>query len=424
MTVISSIQAILTGNCPFKKTKPVPVENVAIIGAGLSGLTLALALHQQGIASTIYEARSAPLNIGGAIMLSPNALRILDLLGVYERIHPEGYDFDKLYFRSPTDQPWDEYEFGSKEKYAYRGMRIYRHVLIRELSAMIEEANIHIQYNKKFARIALETDTSVTWSFEDGTTATATCLVGADGIHSKVRKYMHPDLEPKFTNAMGVTAAVPTAQLQVPKGYNLPVTIMNKQHGAFVIAPQQHDGSEVLIGRQKRAPELDRDSWDKLMNDKQWCIDYLRQGASDFPEIVQRAVQHIEEEKINLWPFYVVPKLDQWSSDHGRVVILGDAAHAIPPSAGQGINQAFEDVYTYALIVAKCDREYLEKALKIWQQGRQERVDRVLALNAQIDKRRMPKQGGDDEDEKPFELEWLYTPDFNDMVDEWLRGGA
>lgn len=93
-------------------------------------------------------------------------------------------------------------------------------------------------------------------------------------------------------------------------------------------------------------------------------------------------------------------------------MILGDAAHAIPPSAGQDINQAFEDMYTYALIVAKCDKDFFDKALHTWQQGRQERVDKVLALNARIDKRRMPK---------PFELEWLFKPDFNEMVDEWLR---
>jgi len=91
--------------------------------------------------------------------------------------------------------------------------------------------------------------------------ATALYLIGADRIHSKFRKYLYPELVPKFTNAMTVTAAVPTKQLHVP-------TIMNRQHGAFVIAPQQQDGSEVLIGRQKRAPELDREGWNQLMDDK------------------------------------------------------------------------------------------------------------------------------------------------------------
>ncbi|KAB8071005.1 hypothetical protein BDV29DRAFT_197681 [Aspergillus leporis] len=395
-----------------------PSENVAIIGAGLSGLALALTLHQQSIPCTIYEARSAPLDIGGAIMLSPNALHILDTLGVYQRIKSESYEFDGLYFRSENDELLDSYEFGN-EKYGYHGLRVYRHVLIRELSAMVAEANIPIVYNKKFLHVISETTSDVTWEFADGTTETATCLVGADGIHSRVRKYLYPDLEPTFTNAIGVTAAVPIKQLEAD-GYELPVAIMNKKHGAFVIAPQLSDGSEVLIGRQKRAPQLDREGWDRLLSDKQWCVDFLRGGAGDFPEIVQRAVSDIPLTKVNLWPFYVVPKLDRWSSRLCRVVILGDAAHAIPPSAGQGINQAFEDVYTYSLIVAKeGSNTSLEQVLKIWQRGRQERVEKVLKLNAQIDMRRMPKQSGDEEQEVPEEsdLGWLYRVDFDAMVE-------
>ncbi|KAF7122628.1 hypothetical protein CNMCM5793_000653 [Aspergillus hiratsukae] len=66
------------------------MDRVAIIGAGLSGLTLTLALHKQSIPCSLCEACSAPLNIGGAIMLSPNALSILKQLGVYARIQPEG----------------------------------------------------------------------------------------------------------------------------------------------------------------------------------------------------------------------------------------------------------------------------------------------------------------------------------------------
>ncbi|KAA8641992.1 hypothetical protein EYZ11_004250 [Aspergillus tanneri] len=398
------------------------IENVAIIGAGLSGLTLALALHQQSIPCTIYEAISAPLDIGGAIMLSPNALRILDILGVYDRIRTEGFDFDYLHFRTSGNEPIDVYEFGNKERYGYCGMRIFRHVLITALSGLAKEQNIPIQYNKKFMNVIAETTTDVTYQFEDGTTQKATCLVGADGIHSRVRKYLYPSLETKFTGAMGVTAAVPTKQLQVPEGYQLPVTIMNKQYGAFVIAPQLRDGSEVLIGRQKSAPEMDRDGWSRLMSDKDWCVNFLREGAGSFPEIVQRAVSEISPAKINLWPFYVVPKLDRWSSEHSRVVILGDAAHAIPPTAGQGVNQAFEDVYTYSLILAKTSNACLERALKKWQRGRQERVDKVLGLNAQLNRRRMPKLGEDEEESKEFDLAWLYKPEFDQMVDEWLVG--
>ncbi|KAJ5692261.1 hypothetical protein N7462_001684 [Penicillium macrosclerotiorum] len=396
-------------------------KHIAIIGAGLSGLTLALALHRQSISCTVYESRSASLDIGGAIMLSPNALRVLDVVGIYNKIKSRGFEFTSLHFY--TDKPLDSYEFGDRKKYEYDALRIYRYELIDALLDEVRAQSIPIEYGKKFTRILTETDTEVTWAFEDGTAGRASCLVGADGIHSCVRKYLYPDLEPRFTNAIGVTAAVPTSQLKSTESYNMPLTIMNAQHGAFVIAKQLADGSEVLIGKQKRAAELDREGWRRLMSDKQWCIDFLREGAEDFPEIVQSSVTNIPLNKINLWPFYVVPKLDTWTSKNSRVVILGDAAHAIPPTAGQGVNQAFEDVYTYSLILAKCQEHTLEPGLKIWQKGRQERVDRVLDLNAQIDARRMPmspKAMPNDLDTKPFDLAWLYSPNFDQMVEDWL----
>ncbi|KAJ5547908.1 hypothetical protein N7513_005142 [Penicillium frequentans] len=395
-------------------------NNIAIIGAGLSGLALALSLHKQGIFCTIYESRPASLDIGGAIMLSPNALRILDAIGIYKIIKPLGYSFKYLHFYTGT--PLDTYEFGNAEKYDYDALRIYRYEIIDALVKAVQERGIPIEYGKKFTHVICETERDVTWAFEDGTTGTATCLVGADGIHSRVRKYLYPDLEPRFTNAIGVTAAIPTSQLK-QGDYELPLTIMNPKHGAFIIAPQLPDGSELLIGKQKRVAEMGRQGWNELLSDKEWCVNFLREGAEDFPEIIQSAVSDIPINKINLWPFYVVPKLDTWASDKCRVVILGDAAHAIPPTAGQGINQAFEDVFTYSLVLANCDGEDLKVGLKRWQVGRQERVDRVLELNGQIDARRLPKDGnvGSELESTSFDLRWLYSPDFEVMVKGWLE---
>ncbi|KAJ6088717.1 hypothetical protein N7486_009978 [Penicillium sp. IBT 16267x] len=397
-------------------------SHIAIIGAGLSGLALSLALHKQGIKCTIYESRPASLDIGGAIMLSPNALRILDAIDIYKPIKALGYSFKKLHFYTGT--PLDTFDFGDSEKYDYDALRIYRYELIDALVKAVQERGIPIEYGKKFTHITSENYTSVTWAFEDGSVGHASCLVGADGIHSRVRKYLYPDLEPRFTNAVGVSAAVPTSHLST-NGYELPLTIMNPKHGAFVIAPQLRDGSEVFIGKQKRATELDRQGWNELLGNKEWCVNFLREGAEDFPEIVRSAVADIPRDRINLWPFYVVPKLDTWASVKSRVVILGDAAHAIPPTAGQGINQAFEDVYTYALVLAKCADGDLAGGLKRWQAGRQERVDRVLELNEQVDARRLPKDvdsGLSELDSKPFDLGWLYTPHFEGMVEGWFKG--
>lgn len=117
-------------------------EEVAIIGAGLSGLALALALHQQAIPCRVYENRGSPLNIGGAVMLSPNALRVLDALEVYERVRTKGHNFEWLEYRDAAGHFKEAYDFGGKEKYGYMAMRIYRTDLIEEMLGMIRECGI------------------------------------------------------------------------------------------------------------------------------------------------------------------------------------------------------------------------------------------------------------------------------------------
>ncbi|OAQ65392.1 salicylate hydroxylase [Pochonia chlamydosporia 170] len=405
------------------------IQDVSIIGAGLAGLTLALALHANSIPVTVYESRPAPLNIGGAVMLSPNALKVLDALGLYDTIKQKGYNFDLLHYRDAEGHLLETYEFGGSQKYGYDGLRIYRYVLIDELVAALKLRGVKVVYGAKFSHVVEDTPSSVTFALTDGKTVRTSLLVGADGIHSVVRKHLYPDLRTKFIGMAGITAAVPTSQLQLPEGYHIPVTITSPK-GAFVIAPQQVDGSEVLIGKQMRVP-LDitaTPGWDRdFVSDKQSAIAFLQSNNDDFPDFVKKATSAIDPAKVNKWPFFVVPKLDRWVSETRRVIILGDAAHAIPPSAGQGINQAFEDVYMLALILGERERvRDMKAALGFWQEYRQKRVDRILELNAQIDQRRMPR---DDEvvgeasgfEKGAFELGWLYRPDFKADVEEWLR---
>ncbi|MCJ1364202.1 hypothetical protein MMC16_003311 [Acarospora aff. strigata] len=368
-------------------------------------------------------------------MLSPNALRVLDSLGVYERIRRKGYNFETLAFKTESGETTDVYYFGHEKLYGYQGLRIYRQVLINELFLMLEECGISVKFETKFSHVVSESIDEVVFGFADGTTTSASLLVGADGIHSKVRRYLIPSLTPMFSGHLAITSAIARSKLRIPSGvdYPLPVTISAKP-GAFVIAPQDVDGSEVLVGTQRLFPERDRAGWEELSAAKPELLDLFQKDKALWPDIVQSALENIDMEKISIWPFYVVPKIEKWASAGSRVIILGDAAHAIPPTAGQGVNQAFEDIYMLTLLLSKLSSTItLPDALYFWQTYRQERIDMVLDLTRQMNAKRLPaaeraKLAEDSiwKDESSTrgeggQLRWLYEPDLEKQVSLWVE---
>ena len=417
-----------------------PSTYAAIVGGGLAGLALALALHQVGIKPTVYEARARPLNIGGAVMLSPNALKVLDNLGVYNTVKSEGYEFKNLTWQTIDGSGRERQEFGDEQKYGYDALRVHRYVLINALIEATKRAGVEIAFGKKFVA-ATESQDSVEICFEDGTRTTASILIGADGIHSTVRRLLYPDLTPKFLNLAGVTAAVPISALGLTDAmlqdfenpdldYPLPITIQHPAHGAFVVAPQRSGAQEMFFGRQRTWTDTDRAGWDARSADKQELANFLASDTQDFPQIVRDVVKSIPHDTINLWPFYVIPNLPSWISadGKGRIILVGDAAHAIPPSAGQGLNQCFEDVHTLSLTFKTLHKdaigaEALSRRLQKWQQWRFERVKGVFELNGMIEARRTPLAERTPAQhvlvERKMDLSWLFDVNFEDVVESW-----
>ncbi len=405
-------------------------QHVAIIGAGLSGLCLALALHQGGISATVYEARAADFIEGGAIALSPNALRVLHKLGVYERIRNKGYQFQTLTFKNDHDETTDVCYFGHKKLYGYNALRICRQIVIDEVKLKLSERNIEVKHNIKFSHVISEFRDSVTFAFTDGTTSSASMLIGADGIHSTVRKYIYPTVTTRYLGLLGVTSVIPFSSIRLPeKEYPLPVVISAKP-GALMIFPQEIDGSEVLIQISPAYPEQSREGWAALHTDTDKVVRLFQKNMHAWPDVVQSALENIHEDTLNTWPYYAVPRLEQWVSDGKRVVLIGDAAHGVPPTTGQGANQAFEDVHMLALLLGKLDEKLsLAKALEFWQAFRQDRTDRILNLTKLMNNKRLPPAEraklpesavwkGTAEDTE--QMAWLYAPDLEKVVNEWV----
>ena len=411
-------------------------RSVAIIGASVSGLTVGLVLKKYGIQPRFFELRDPDYYFGGSISLTPNGLRVLDSIGVYDRIKSQGYDFEAITF--VTDPEYDEtgkLYFGHKDTYGYDGMRVTRELLNRELKAAAIEAGIEINYSKKFTKVVSEDD-GVEFEFAEGTREKAEMLIGADGIHSKVRSYLYPGMQPEYAGHLAITYHFPSTLLPIDKDLPLPLSLRGSQ-GSFIISPQAKNGSELLIGRQLKYENKYRAGWDTLTKDSQALIDIIQEDPEAWSPLIQAAQKLVtspETEVLHLWPFYTVPRMDRWHSQGGRAMIIGDAAHAVPPPAGQGANQALEDGYGLGVLLANIvnTKISLLDALTAWEAYRMKRMERVLHLTNRVMTLRMTEEERlsmpetmrfdiDGSDAGKSELKWLYTVDIDRDVKDLVK---
>ncbi|KAL2880439.1 hypothetical protein SGCOL_004159 [Colletotrichum sp. CLE4] len=416
-------------------------DDVAIIGGGIAGMALALALNAHAIPATIYESRDAvplPHHAGGGMMLCPNALRILESLGVYESLLEKAYSFDYVYYKGRDEVTVDRYPLGGKAEFGYDAVRIFRQELIEILAGACRERGVEVRYGKRFVRVVGEDDRGVEFEFADGERRRAGVLVGADGIHSRVRStYVAPDAKPAFVGLAALTYAVPTAQLRVPedKEYKFPVSVASG-NGVFVLAPQGHDGGEMLAGTQvpfdAEKASLPREA---LMADKEALKARLRLNEEAWPGLVRSALEGIRDETMNVWPFFMLPALERWASrgGGGRVLVLGDAAHAIPPTTGQGASMALEDAASLALVMKRVKESRgkigWEEGVEFWQEIRRERLGRLVGLTKMLNNKRLPsdEMAKLPKEEVWFEegegqMRWLYVPEIEKRVEEWVKG--
>jgi 2-polyprenyl-6-methoxyphenol hydroxylase-like FAD-dependent oxidoreductase len=202
---------------------------------------------------------------GGGIMLSPNALRIFDDLGLYKRVLPQGYGFEKLTFKNGDGETTGHYSMGNAKLYGYRSLRVRRQLVINELLAMFQEREVPVQFDRKFSKVLQESEDAVAFEFEDGTIEKADLLLGADGIHSSLRRYVCPNSPPKHSGFLALTSNIPISKLRFPHpNYHLPISITARP-GFFLVCPQNANGEEVLVGTQQVYPEKALTGWGTLL---------------------------------------------------------------------------------------------------------------------------------------------------------------
>jgi 2-polyprenyl-6-methoxyphenol hydroxylase-like FAD-dependent oxidoreductase len=424
--------------------------SIAIIGASLTGLSLALSLlsspHRLTSPDTlkIYDLRSPssttepPPEHSSGVVLTPNGLSVLSSLGVLPRIAPKCWLSRYRTYKNEADATVRKILIADEAIYGFANHRVWRRVLLEALLEMLAESGVDVNWNCRFEGVLSEDDAGVVFKV-NGQENRVDMLFGADGIHSSVREYVSPDdVGPEYTGISGVLSHIPWDSVAWPyENYERACTIQGKP-GALVLMPEDREGSVIMVAMQAKLEDRSRAEWEVLGRDKKFLRNFFAHKREQWESQTARAIidsvcQH--QETLYMWPFTKMGKLKTWSSAKtGRVVIVGDAAHALPPSSGQGVNQALEDIYALTrLLVLTQEKPHIElkSALAFWQSLRQARVDAVFDwASNKTNVQRMPQEERDrlvregkvldaSNDENFEDMRWLYRPDADKLIDDW-----
>ncbi|KAK5124849.1 hypothetical protein LTR85_001039 [Meristemomyces frigidus] len=338
---------------------------VIILGGGISGLTTALALTKfapQGQVPKIeiYEIRPELATIGGAVNLTPNALRMLDHLGALPIMKERHYGrtIDYLEVFDVYSGKLAESSFSGPDGKGignppYKALRITRGDALKAVIAAVEEhENITITCGKRTVKID-ETADNVTLTFEDGGSATADLLMGCDGIHSVTRlKHVEPERKAVYS---GVSNAFGFAPIEPDFKVHFECTAINfARRGMLLTSFFNPEGDAVYVGGLMQVEDVgSRDGWKSVGADAEKTREQLleRFGDAKIPCIVPLIKKATD---FFLWPVFTLSKDGKWSTD--RVMLLGDAAHAMPPQ-GESTGIVFEDT----VLFSRCLTRWIEK---------------------------------------------------------------
>jgi len=338
--------------------------DVAVVGGGICGLTTALALEQFGASPTVYEAASEYRPVGAGILLQTNALLVFDRLGVADRVREAGVPLDRLAVRDPDGRSLVAFDLDDVERseFEYGAVAVHRAALQRVL---LDALDADVRTGEEC--VAVTDPGSPTVAFADGTRVSPDVVVGADGIDSAVRDAVAPAAETRSLPAV-VYRAVPEVSLS---GEHAARGTEVWNHGSYTGGAPVDDDDDDRFYWFGVVPERAAPSG----GDAAATLAALRDRFVDAPAPIPRVLDAADPEAVFATALRDLPSLPRWH--RGRVVLAGDAAHAMLPFAGQGAAQAVED--GLALAHALATRDGHRAAFAAYADERRSRADAVRA---------------------------------------------
>jgi 2-polyprenyl-6-methoxyphenol hydroxylase-like FAD-dependent oxidoreductase len=337
-----------------------------IIGGGIAGPVTAHALRKIGVQATIYEAYDGTADgVGGMLGLAPNGLDAFGAVGLGAAVERAAEPVSTMVIQSWTGKTLAE--FGDRN-----GPPFLRIIWRSDLYRLLQQ-DTQVQYGKRLVSAENNGD-SVTAVFSDGSRVTADFLVGADGIRSAVRSIIDPAApKPRYTGLLGIAG-------NWRKGADLPSTngSLNMTYGkraffAYGVDENGRTGWFANLPRKQpltmaQARAISGDEWLRELRD------IFGEDRTPAPEILRHAQP---DDLVVVGALEDLPRVPTWS--RGRMVLVGDSAHATSPSSGQGASMAVES----AVQLARCLRDLpIADAFQAYERLRRERVERVIAAGA------------------------------------------
>ncbi|CZR65806.1 related to salicylate 1-monooxygenase [Phialocephala subalpina] len=366
-----------------------PRLRVVIAGAGIAGLTAAIALRKHPLIDVqVYEQAPELLEIGASIALGPNGLRTLERLGLQNAISNE------VCYRGPSNLPmiyrhWKTGEVIGNDKHdnvnerLHRTARYHRGHLHGALLDNVPKEMIHL--GKKAVGVDVFGD-GVTLRFEDGTTAQADILIGADGLKSAVRQFFVPDFKLLWS---GWTAYRTCFDASLTKSIpNLPEDSIHWWGTTTsFFSSKLGKNSYTVVG----SIFVDPDDPSAQLKDAEWdekaSVQAFRDLFTDWNPVVKALAEVTPS--VRLFPnFSCAGTLDSWIFGN-RVVLIGDAAHAHGGAHATGGSLAIDDAYALSLALnsvfpvtatQKPSTEQISKAFKVYERTRKPHAEKLLKL--------------------------------------------